>query len=198
MATTEYQRLPPSPPPSPPHRRHPHQRKKRPDPFFDLDLPTDRHSSSPPSSPRHVPQEPEDPLITRIIFTPLYFVSFLVSLFLINRAERARRTTSHPPTPSLLSYFTPSVWLDPEPYQDPRDSTWGRDVPSHAQPPNPGRGHKKRKSWFLRKKIRKIAQLEIGDALEMRGRVAVVIAAIVLVLCAGVVMGCKWVVGRLL
>ncbi|KAF2792734.1 hypothetical protein K505DRAFT_325976 [Melanomma pulvis-pyrius CBS 109.77] len=205
MATPDYQRLPPSPPPSPPRRRH-HHKKKNSDPFFDLDLSnTSPPSPSPPSSPQNGPQEPQEALITRILLTPIIFTSFLISLFLINRSDRARRTTSHRSSPTTWFYFSPSLWIDPEPYQDPDASTWASSSTSHYEPHsalNPdnrgGGGAKKRTSWHLNKKIRKMAKLEISDALEMRGRVTVLLVGAVVVVGVGAFLGLWWMVGRLL
>jgi hypothetical protein len=78
----------------------------------------------------------------------------------------------------------PSRWLDVEPYQDPDNSSWGRGgAATHVEPNDaigPKQGaqsknatHKRKKSWHLNKKIRKVAKLEVSDAFEMRGRVIV-------------------------
>ena len=91
--------------------------------------------------------------------------------------------------------------MDPEPYQDPQVTTWdrrgaaaGQHVEPHEAiapknkngsgasdppPPPPLQGQKKRKqrSWHLHRKIRKVARLEISDALEMRDRVMAVMVA---------------------
>jgi hypothetical protein len=135
------------------------------------------------------------------------FISFLLSLFLVNYRNRARRTEAHSLGFSLLAYLTPSSWLDPEPYQDPDDSTWGRrgtigHIEPHAaigpRPDEQGEGkpkkRKKRKSWHLNRKIRKMAKLEIGDALEMRGRMIVVMLVVLGLACGMLWMGTKWVI----
>lgn len=140
----------------------------------------------------------------KIILTPILFTSFLVSLFLVNYRNRARRTAARAPSFPLLTYLFPSTWLDPEPYQHPHDSTWDRrDSSRHVEPHDaisPGSAsqtggtqlRKKRTSWHLHKKIRKVARLEIGDAWEMRGRVIVAMAAIMLLTCAVLCMALKW------
>lgn len=82
----------------------------------------------------------------------------------------------------------PSRWLDIEPYQDPGNSSWGRGgAATHVEPndaigpkqgdQSKGATHKRKKSWHLNKKIRKVAKLEVSDAFEMRGRVIVVMMA---------------------
>ncbi|KAF2242768.1 hypothetical protein BU26DRAFT_132684 [Trematosphaeria pertusa] len=174
----QQQQLPPSPPPSPPTtRRRP---KKDADPFFDLGhARTPLPSPSPPASPSNERDEPQEYLITRLILTPLYFTSFLISLFLVNRSDRARRASSASRTSTVFSYLWPSAWIDPEPYQDPVDTTWDRrDSAPHVEPhaaisPRQAedKGKRKRKSWHLHRNIRKVARLEISDAFEMRGRV---------------------------
>ncbi|KAL1793359.1 hypothetical protein ACET3X_008341 [Alternaria dauci] len=113
--------LPPSPPPSPPSTRR--RKKKKPDPFEELAT-TPIPSLS--SSPANELNDDQEPLLKQIILTPVLFISFLLSLFLVNYRNRVRRTEAHSPSFSLFAYFAPSSWLDPEPYQDPDDSTWGR------------------------------------------------------------------------
>lgn len=236
MAAHDQSRLPPSPPPSPPRRRH---RKHQDDPFLDLD--TQLPSSSSPSSSSKEGQEPQDSLFTRvrtraathrhnlqalrtlylaknflliastqIIITPVLITSFILSLFLINRSDRLRRTNSHS-TSSLFSYLSPSAWLDPEPYQDPDNTTWDRRGSiSHVEPHgvlNPqnelqsssSRDGKERRqsSWHLHKKIRKVAKLEISDAFEMRGRVIVVMLSAVVMVVGMLIVSVRWMVGRI-
>ncbi|EOA80840.1 hypothetical protein ACJQWK_09854 [Exserohilum turcicum] len=193
--------LPPSPPPSPPATRRRHRRK--PDPFEALaTTPIPSIPASPASEPAAAAAN--EPLLKRIILTPILFTSFLVSLFLVNYRNRARRTAARAPSFPLLTYLFPSTWLDPEPYQHPHDSTWDRrDSSRHVEPHDaisPGSAsqtggtqlRKKRTSWHLHKKIRKVARLEIGDAWEMRGRVIVAMAAIMLLTCAVLCMALKW------
>jgi len=82
-------------------------------------------------------------------------------------------------------------WLHPEPYQNPEDSTWGRDTLG------PGRyasidGSKKKESWHLNKNIRKIAKLEISHALEIR-RCIIATMLVAMVLGSTVIwMTLKW------
>ncbi|USP79895.1 uncharacterized protein yc1106_07169 [Curvularia clavata] len=208
MATTKAhpatQHFPPSPPPSPSppssaRRRH----RKKPDPFEQLAAtPLQSAPSSPAASTDSNNTVQEEPLLTRILLTPLLFTSFLLSLFLVNYRNRVRRTqTNAPATSSLLTYLVPSRWFDPEPYQDPLDATWGHRNASapHAEPhdaisPRPGE-HEKRGSWHLHKKIRKVAKLEVGDALEMRGRVMVGMMAALVMVAVAACLGLTWCFG---
>ncbi|KAF2740521.1 hypothetical protein EJ04DRAFT_508035 [Polyplosphaeria fusca] len=191
--------LPTSPQPSPPRKR---PKKHNQDPFFDLsNIPLT--SPIPPSSPNHAQQDsqdtpdPPDSLITRAILTPLYMTSFLISLFLINRSSRARRTASHPSQTSFLSYFSPRVYLDPEPYQDPLSSTWERRGSTSHVEPHPFVGDEKKRGWHLHKKIRKVARLEIGDAFEMRRHVVVMMVGAAVLLGAALMLGFRVLVWRL-
>ncbi|KAJ4331150.1 hypothetical protein N0V95_009936, partial [Ascochyta clinopodiicola] len=168
--------LPPSPPPSPPTARR-RQKKRHDDEFAKL-------AATPLPSPTlsatfHEDDKPES-LLTRIILTPVLFTSFLFSLFLVNAQDRARRAAAHTAPPSYLTYLFPSSWLASEPYQDHHDSTWGqRGAAGHFEPndaigPKPGqldgaqgdegartgKERKRKKSWHLNKKIRKMARLE--------------------------------------
>ena len=113
--------------------------------------------------------------------------SFLLSLFLVNRRDRQRRAAAHPSaSASLTSYFSPRAWLGPEPYQDPASTAWRR----HAG------GQANEKGWFLTKKHRAMTQLEVGDALEMRGSVIKGMVAAAVVLVVGVVVAIRWAVER--
>ncbi|KAF1845756.1 uncharacterized protein K460DRAFT_405996 [Cucurbitaria berberidis CBS 394.84] len=195
------QHLPLSPPPSPPSTRR--RRKKRSDPFEELAI---TPIPSPPSSPPNELAE-EDSLLTKIIFTPVLFISFIFSLFLVSYRDRARRAQAHS-SHSFLSYLYPSTWFDPEPYQDPSDSTWGyQSSAGHVEPNDAvgprekeqseaGKRKKKKcnqkKSWHLNKKIRKVAKLQVSDAFEMRGRVIAGILAVTILSSIALWMGMKW------
>ncbi|KAF2112470.1 hypothetical protein BDV96DRAFT_602371 [Lophiotrema nucula] len=211
MATIQEPRLsspafPPSPPPSPPRRRY---KKHHSDPFLELEnIPI--VPSPAPASPTTAPEEPQEPLLVRVVLTPLYFTSFLLSLFLINRSDRVRRANSHTSTASsILSYLSPSAWIDPEPYQDPSSSTWERrESSAHVEPNSAiqnarseGKdvGGKKRRegSWYLHKRIRKIAKLEISDAFEMRGRMIVLILSVFTLLLVAVFLALRWIATKL-
>lgn len=152
-------------------------------------------------------------MLATIILTPILFVSFVVSLFWVNRRNRARRSQAHTTHSSLLSSLAPSTWLDPEPYQDPTDSTWGQrgDAPGHpesydalSQPKGAGgqsqennnnnTKKKKKKSWHLNKKIRKVAKLEVSDAFEMRGRVMAMVLFLMLLVAVAIWTVLKWIV----
>jgi hypothetical protein len=198
-----------------PRKRH--SGSKKPDPFFDLPITPSPPSSPPQSPPAHptdahnnsnndsngatataADSERADSLLYRTLVTPFLFTSFLVSLFLVNRQDLSRRAAAHPSSATAHSRFyhiSPGSWLSPEPYQNPRTGTW------HVGHPLAGRsgvessvevGGGASKGWFYRKKHRAMAQLEIGDAFEMRKRVlAGLIAATVLG-----VTGTGWVLWR--
>jgi hypothetical protein len=76
---------------------------------------------------------------------------------------------------------------------------------SHVEPhdsigPNQGRQterEKKKKSWHLNKKIRKIARLEVKDAFGMQGQVIVGMGAMMVVGSMVLWMGVKWVLASL-
>lgn len=191
--------LPPSPPPSPPSARRRH--RKRHDSFEKL---ANTPIPSPPSSPtqRPVADGDQDSLLGRIVLTPVLFVSFILSLTFVNFRDRVHRTRLNSNN-SLLAYLYPSSWLDPEPYQNPHDSSWGRRGPAgHVEPSDAispkddGQDEngttKRKRSWHLNKKIRKVAKLEVSDAFEMRGRF---IVAMLLMMALGSIvlwMSLKW------
>ncbi|KAF2199822.1 hypothetical protein GQ43DRAFT_442149 [Delitschia confertaspora ATCC 74209] len=203
--------LPPSPPNSLPtvHQRRQKSKESQEDPFWSL--PT-TPLPSPPSSesdPLHsqIP-ESEESLFTRSVINPVLFLSFLFSLCFVNWRDRVRRTRHNS---KVLSYFWPTTWIAPEPYQDPSSSAWGRrdsvlslngSGGGHVEPEgvlkNAGRKEKgtgeEGKRWYLHRKIRKVSKLEIGDALEMRGRVIVGMVVGVVMMLVGVVVSLRWLV----
>lgn len=99
-------------------------------------------------------------------------VSFIVSLFLVDRQARQWRLSQHAssPKPAWRTHWSN---LHPEPYQDADSSAWGHSSSSRAEPRRTGSFG----GWYARRKKRAIAKLEIGDAFEMRGRVAVALFA---------------------
>lgn len=120
--------------------------------------------------------------------TPVLFTSFIFSLFLVNRRTRAYRVAEHPQSgsSSWWTRFSPWKWIDPEPYQDPSDSTWLDANASKPQGSNgsvPGvdgqaeldKGKRKRNRWAVGKKHRKVAKLELSEAFDMRWKIMVVL-----------------------
>lgn len=111
----------------------------------------------------------------QIIMGPLIFTSFVVSLFLVDRRDRAWRVRQHPLSASFWTRINPVNWLDPEPYQDPNDTTWKKDEGSGdaTNPIMDGPIHSAgQKGWFRRKKHRKMAKYEFEDAFAIRESVA--------------------------
>lgn len=107
----------------------------------------------------------------KLILTPLTMVSFILSLFIVDHQQRAWRISQHQSDSSSSLWYKIShlSWLDPEPYQDSRDSTWKTQSAGqsnqHAPPSND------KQSWYGRKFHRTMAKLEIGDAFEMKERI---------------------------
>ncbi|KAF2134205.1 hypothetical protein P153DRAFT_363183 [Dothidotthia symphoricarpi CBS 119687] len=193
----QQQQLPPSPPVTPPTTKQ--KPKKRVNSF-------EKFAATPlPSSPSGSTDDAEDkqePLFTRVILTPVLVTSFILSLFLINTRNRALRVEANSSPSSLLSYLLPAT---SEPYQDHNDSKWshrssaGYHEPSSTIAPKDGRekGKKKKKSWHLHKKIRKVAKLEVSDALEMRGRVIAVMLVILVLGSVGLWVSIRWAIASL-
>jgi len=133
-----------------------------------------------------------DTLFRRLIMMPLISVSFILSLFIIERSERARRNSEHPSNQdrSFWATFSLQNWLDPEPYQDPDDGTWqsadAADVDGLQQ--QGGVPRPKRKQWFRRKKAVKVGKMDITEAFDLSGTVM----AMLLALACVVVLGVGW------
>ena len=105
---------------------------------------------------------------------PLSMISFVVSLFVVERQQRQWRLSQHTSSPdSLWARLTHWPWLNPEPYQDSKDTTWkySDNVAAQDTPGTVFRG------WYTRKKHRAMAKMEISDAFEMRRRVIFALVA---------------------
>lgn len=78
--------------------------------------------------------------------------------------------------------------------------TWDRKgATSHVKPDNATgpatvntENKKKKKSWHLNKKIRKVTKMEVSDAFEMRGRIIVGMMVVMCFSCVGIWCGMKW------
>lgn len=113
---------------------------------------------------------------TKVILTPVLFTSFIISLFFVQRRDRAYRVAEHPPAASSWwSRFSPWQWLDPEPYQDPSDSTWQKECADGSIPGVDGMTRRTKARWFTRKKHRKMAKLHFTDAFDLQGKTIVAI-----------------------
>lgn len=125
--------------------------------------------------------------------TPVMALSFIFSLLFVTRQERAWRVSQHGSTTgSRWSKLSIWSWLDPNPYQDPQDSTWN----GHTGPSDHVAGTRggapvpafvDHKAWVTNKKHREMANLEIGDALEMRGKMAIAMIVSGLMILLGTV-----------
>ena len=196
-------------PDSPPRRQ---QRRRKPrDPFLDLpdasdsSRPTSRDGRPPGTSSSfdgtHDDDDASSSLLNTLIYMPLAAVSFIVSLTLVeyrNRRYRARQHADHSATwfARLVDFF------DPEPYARHRSPT--KDVASLRRQDTDSSAtttttsgdeaaQTGRRRWFATKKRSAMARMQVGDALEMRGRVA---ALLVFAVVLGLI-GSAWGVSRL-
>ena len=103
-------------------------------------------------------------------------VTFIVSLFLVDRQNRQWRLSQHASgaEPAWRAHWP---YYHAEPYQDADSSAWGhkKSDSSASQPEQGDTGSFQ--GWYAREKKRAVARLEIGDAFAMRGRVAVALIA---------------------
>jgi len=112
-----------------------------------------------------------DSILRELIITPLLMISFLLSLLYVDREQRLWRVAQRADSSASLwskSKLSLWRWIDPQPYQDPSDTTWQHTVASPQSSdivPTP--------AWSTRKKHRKIFSMEFQDALKIRGRVMV-------------------------
>ncbi|KAF2092810.1 hypothetical protein NA57DRAFT_62121 [Rhizodiscina lignyota] len=175
-----------------PHRHH----HRKSDPFNNIPPLRPSSSESSLACEECEKEATPDSLWQRIIISPLLFTSFLISLCLVERRDRAWRVSQQysRANSSIWSRFSPSNWIDPEPYQDPANATWQKDDAGQNATRNPatdGSAHKpvNKKSWFTRKKHRKMAKVQLEDAWEGIGRVEVWIVSAGVIVVGGTVWG---------
>lgn len=103
-------------------------------------------------------------------------VTFIVSLFLVDRQNRQWRLSQHASGPEPI-WKTPWPNFHAEPYQDADSSAWGHKNSDNSSKRPELRERASFQGWFARKNKSAIAKLEIGDAFEMRSRVALALIA---------------------
>ncbi|KAG0650904.1 hypothetical protein D0Z07_2773 [Hyphodiscus hymeniophilus] len=140
---------------------------------------------------------PKESAVSRLLITPLTFISFLLSLAFIDSRNHSIRTHSHPRAqPSTIlghikAFLHSCVYecTDSSPYayiSETSTSTTGMKKPA---------GRKEDEKWYWHTKQRKMMKAEFSDAFRMRRSVLVVSLASVVVISMGLVYGVKEAVG---
>lgn len=109
-------------------------------------------------------------------------ISFLLSLFIVDRQQRAWRVAQHEHhMDPWWKRLSPWIWYHAEPYQSHHDSTWQHAVPAtspsgeaYGSVPAPASAVEA-ESWYTHKKHRKMAKLELSDAWDMERSMAFVL-----------------------
>lgn len=154
-----------------------HTRIKKSDPF--LELPNDVNITEQPN-PRSRQDSDKasegDSLFADLVLAPLNMITFIISLVLVDEQQRQWRLSQHAPSsPPAWRRFAHWSGSQPEPYQDSDTSEWSQRAGASSRPAS--QRANSFQGWYARKKKRAIAKLEIGDALDMRGRVLVALIA---------------------
>lgn len=95
----------------------------------------------------------------QLVLTPINMISFILSLFLVDRQQRQWRLSQHAP-PKASSFWLQFGFQNPEPYQDSIGTTWHPHL-----------------SW----RRRGVAKAQMSNVFDMRGRVIVALVAWTLV-----------------
>ncbi|OBT69871.1 hypothetical protein VE03_00471 [Pseudogymnoascus sp. 23342-1-I1] len=145
--------------------------------------------ASPPTAQRRRPASPpkqeerESPL-TRLVIAPLTFLSFLLSLFLIDTYSTSSRRRDRAPTPpSVKDALIALLWR-------PKPGSPYAYVGGGGKSGGGGKGGE-REEWVWHTKQRKMLRMEVVDAFELRRWVVVALGVVVVVLG-----GAGWWVGR--
>jgi len=124
---------------------------------------------------------------------PFRMVTFLLSLLVVSQQEHAWRTSQHDEAVGgswLYRWFS-----NRSPYQKSQSSTWQRssaipsdtsNLPDGGLPPASDSD-----TWYIHKKHRHLARLEIGEAFAMQHRVAVMLVALSLITLVAVTWAMK-------
>jgi len=149
-------------------------------------------SRSPP-----IPEAPKEGAIARLFIAPLTFVSFLISLFIIDSRNSNLRVHQHAsPAPPPSSFFGRTkaflhqLVFKPQPY-------------AYVRSPYPSSEKEKTKSvqaeepWHWHTKQRHMMKMEISDAFRVRNSVVVALAVIFTGLCWVFVRAWSWVCNML-
>nr|OQO15720.1 hypothetical protein B0A51_16354 [Rachicladosporium sp. CCFEE 5018] len=160
------------------HERHTHSMKKS-DPF--IDLPDDFNNTQAYPSDVHAGNAgPSPSLFADLVLAPVNMITFLLALAFVDRSQRQWRLSQHA-SESRSVWDRLSHWSlrGPEPYQGPSSTKWHNISDSDdRQPAGPGqRSGSSFDGWYARKKHRAMARLEIGDALDLRHRVLLILVA---------------------
>ncbi|MCJ1258370.1 hypothetical protein MMC24_006203 [Lignoscripta atroalba] len=130
-----------------------------------------RSSTSPSPSPSS--RDSPDSLLSRLVFTPLLFISFLLSLLLIDNRNHNSVTRHHSPPnespASILGWIFGLRWKN-------RDNN---------------KGHQE--AWFWRAKHRRMARMEFSEAFEIRKLVLVGLVLGAVVSCMVGMWLARWV-----
>ncbi|ETS88053.1 hypothetical protein PFICI_01881 [Pestalotiopsis fici W106-1] len=126
-------------------------------------------------------REDEHSALYRRIMTPINFVTFLVSLYLVDYHYNSKRehTHDHNKRASRLPGWLHSLLFKPQPY------AWVGGGDSSAAPPN-----QDDKNWYYHTKQKKLMKMEAAAAFEMRRSVTVALVFIA--------VGAAWGLSRLL
>jgi len=157
------------------HKERRQSRHKRAsDPFLELEGDVVKLPDQPSPNDEKDAHAKGHSLLADLVLTPINMITLILSLFVVDHQQRQWRQSQHTSgSEPLWSRLAHGSWLNPEPYQVSRDTTWQSDRPSTSThvPDSTFRG------WYTRKKHRAMARMELTDALDMRGRVMIALAA---------------------
>ncbi|KAI9749963.1 MAG: hypothetical protein M4579_006661 [Chaenotheca gracillima] len=146
------------------------------------------------SSPNFEPaDESRETLFTRFLIAPLSFFTFLLSLALIDRRNRAYRSSLHGPTSTLSKIpiigRLADSWWPAEPYSRERK----RHVVEVEREKNPASGERDEKKdvWTWTTNHRRMMRLEVSEAFDLRKEVVVAVLVAVVFALVGLVVVTK-------
>ncbi|KAI1082734.1 hypothetical protein F5B20DRAFT_482126 [Whalleya microplaca] len=122
-----------------------------------------RTTSNPKSAVQPETSEQRQSKLYQTIMTPIYFVSFLLSLYLVDHQHNKQRAQGHYAEGYLPSWLSHLLW-QPHPYQ------W---VDRGPAPPN-----KNEERWYYHTKQRKLLKMEAAEAFQLRHTVLISLCAL--------------------
>ncbi|EPE28151.1 hypothetical protein GLAREA_04942 [Glarea lozoyensis ATCC 20868] len=153
--------------------------------------------ASRPTSPRSAlknplpPESPKESAVSRLLIAPLTFITFLVSLALVDSHNTALRSSSPPSTLCRIRNFLHGLVFKEK--ENPYERVRSPDAKGKRKGENEGK--EEGEKWYWHSKQRHMMKAEMDDAFRLRNSVAVGLLALGMGCLGGIAVGVGWLWG---